>query len=137
MARENIHKLEDAITAIEELDRAGCLDQWREAFGHPPPKYLSPQFMRRVLIWELQNQMLGGLSAKTERQLKKIALGKTPTVTAKPGSHLVREWNGRTYQVEVVDGAYVMDGKTWRSLSALARHITGAHWSGPRFFGVR
>jgi len=49
----------------------------------------------------------------------------------------VREWNGRTYQVEVKDGAYVMDGKSWRSLSALAKHITGAHWSGPRFFGVQ
>ena len=57
-------------------------------------------------------------------------------MTAKPGSHFVREWNGRTYQVEVVDGGYTMDGKTWRSLSAIARHITGAHWSAPRFFGV-
>jgi hypothetical protein len=56
---------------------------------------------------------------------------------AKPGARLVREWNGRTYQVDVTDGGYVMDGKTWRSLSAIARHITGAHWSGPRFFGVQ
>ena len=54
-----------------------------------------------------------------------------------PGAHLVREWNGRTYQVEVVESGYVMDGKTWRSLSAIAKHITGAHWSGPRFFGVQ
>jgi hypothetical protein len=137
MATENTHKLEEAIAAIEALDRQVCLDQWRAAFGRPPPKYLSPQFMKRVLIWELQIQMLGGLSAKTERQLKQIASGKAPTAMAKPGSHLVREWNGRTYQVEVVDGGNVMDGKTWRSLSAIARHITGARWSGPRFFGVQ
>jgi len=130
-------KLEQAITDIELLDRPGCLDHWREVFGHPPPKYLSPQFMKRALIWELQNQMLGGLSAKTERQMKQIASGKAPTAMAKPGSHLVREWNGRTYQVEVIDGGYVMDGKTWQSLSAVARHITGARWSGPRFFGVQ
>ncbi len=122
---------------IEHLDRPGCLDRWREVFGRPPPKYLSPQFMKRVLIWELQNRELGGLSAKTERRLHQIALGKTPPATLKPGSHLVREWNGRTYQVEVVDGGFVMDGKTWRSLSAIAKHITGAHWSGPRFFGVQ
>ena len=129
--------LNQAISDIERLDRSGCLDRWREAFGGPPPKYLSPQFMKRVLIWNLQNDELDGLSAKTERRLKQIASGKAPPAKAKPGSHLVREWNGRTYQVEVVDGAYVMDGKTWRSLSALAKHITGAHWSGPRFFGVQ
>ncbi|MCG6901465.1 MAG: DUF2924 domain-containing protein [Rhodobacter sp.] len=118
------------------MERAGCLARWREIFGRSPPKYLSPQFMRRVLIWEVQTRILGGLSAKTERRIKQIASGKAPPARAKPGSHLVREWNGRTWQVEVVDGGYVMDGKTWRSLSAIARHITGAHWSGPRFFGV-
>ena len=53
-----------------------------------------------------------------------------------PGAHLVREWNGRTYQVEVVDGGYRMDGKIWPSLSAIAKHITGTTWSGPRFFGL-
>jgi len=90
-----------------------------------------------VLIWDLQNRVQGGISANTERRLKQIASGKTPLAKAMPGSHLVREWNGRTYQVEVVDGGYVMDGKVWRSLSAIARHITGAHWSGPRFFGVQ
>ncbi|WP_170478241.1 DUF2924 domain-containing protein [Ruegeria arenilitoris] len=122
---------------IEHLDRPGCLDQWREVFGRPPPKYVSPQFMKRVLIWEHQNRELGGLSVRTERRLQNIALGKAPPTALKPGSHLVREWNGRTYQVEVVDGGFLMDGKMWRSLSAIAKHITGAHWSGPRFFGVQ
>lgn len=118
------------------MDRTACLDHWRDAFGPPPPKYLSPQFMKRVLIWELQNRLLGRVSKKTERIMKQIAGGKTPPATAKPGSHLVREWNGRTYQVEVIGDGYVMDGKPYRSLSAVARHITGAHWSGPRFFGT-
>lgn len=54
----------------------------------------------------------------------------------RPGTHLVREWNGRTYQVDVVEYGYRLDGKEYRSLSAIARKITGAHWSGPRFFGV-
>lgn len=132
-----VERVEQAIAVIDQLDRRECLEHWREAFGRPPPKYLSPQFMKRVLIWELQNRMLGGLSTKTERRLKLIASGKAPSAAAKPGSHLVREWNGRTYQVEVVDGGFVMDGKAWRSLSAIARHITGARWSGPRFFGVQ
>ena len=100
-------------------------------------KYLSPQFMKRVLICEIQNQALGGVSLQTTRRLNQIASGKSLPATTKPGSRLIREWNGRTYQVEVVAGGYVMDGKTWRSLSAIARHITGARWSGPRFFGVQ
>lgn len=125
------------IAQVEVLDRAACLIRWRENFGRPPPKHLSPQFMKRVLIWEAQNRARGGVSAKTTRRLKQIASGKAVPTIARAGSHLVREWNGRTYQVEVKDGAYVMDGKSWRSLSALAKHITGAHWSGPRFFGVQ
>lgn len=126
----------ELIEEIKTLDRSGCLDRWRRVFGRSPPKYLSPQFMKRVLLWELQDRLLGGRSRRTELTLARIASGKASPAPAKPGSQLVREWNGRTYQVEVVDGGYVMDGKTWGSLSAIARHITGAHWSGPRFFGV-
>ena len=125
------------IAQIEAFDRVECLDRWKGTFGRPPPKHLSPQFMKRVLIWEAQNRALGSVSAKTTRRLRQIASGKAVPTAAKPGSHLVREWNGRTYQVEVKDGSYVMDGKSWRSLSAIAKHITGAHWSGPRFFGVQ
>ncbi len=93
--------------------------------------------MKRVLIWDMQNQRLGAVSAKTKRRLQQIASGKSSQTPVKPGSYLVREWNGRTYQVEVTEGGYLMDGKSWRSLSAIARHITGVHWSGPRFFGVQ
>jgi len=125
-----------AIAEIEGLDRTACQNRWQDMFERPPPKYLSPQFMQRVLIWQVQCQMLGGVSAKTERALKRLAAGKAPTTAAKAGSHLVREWNGRTYQVEVTGDGYLLDGKSWRSLSAVARHITGAHWSGPRFFGL-
>ena len=137
MSADNPGKLESLIADISAFDRAECLDRWKEVFGRPPPKYLSPQFMKRVLIWEIQNRALGGVSLTTTRRLNQIAFGKTLPTRTKPGSHLIREWNGRTYQVEVVEGGYVMDGKTWRSLSAIARHITGARWSGPRFFGVQ
>ncbi|MEM8580944.1 MAG: DUF2924 domain-containing protein [Pseudomonadota bacterium] len=122
---------------IAALDRPACIESWRETFGRPPPKHLSLKFMKRVLIWELQNLRLGGVSVKTKRRLQQIASGKSCPTQVKPGSHRVWEWNGRTYQVEVTDGGYLMDGKSWRSLSAIARHITGAHWSGPRFFGVQ
>ncbi len=137
MSNDGPGKLESLIADISAFDRAECLDRWREVFERPPPKYLSPQFMKRVLIWEIQNRALGGVSLNTTRRLNQIASGKTLPAMTKPGSHLIREWNGRTYQVEMVEGGYVMDGKTWRSLSAIARHITGARWSGPRFFGVQ
>jgi hypothetical protein len=136
MSSKRTEKAARSIEEIMALDRSGYLERWREVFGRLPPKYLSPKFMQRVLLWELQERMLGGVSRKTDRALARVAAGKASPTPAKPGSQLVREWNGRTYQVEVVDGGYVMDGKTWRSLSAIARHITGAHWSGPRFFGV-
>ena len=74
------------------------------------------------------------------RTLTKFATGEKAEVAIasrlRVGAHLVREWNGRTYQVHVVEGGFEMDGKTWRSLSAIAKHITGATWSGPRFFGL-
>ena len=60
----------------------------------------------------------------------------TPAGSVSAGTHLVREWNGRTYQVEVVDNGYRFDGKTYPSLTAITKRITGTHWSGPRFFGL-
>jgi hypothetical protein len=61
---------------------------------------------------------------------------KPSVLSIRAGTHLVREWNGRTYQVEALDKGFRLDGKTYRSLSAIAKKITGAHWSGPRFFGL-
>ncbi|WP_261391086.1 DUF2924 domain-containing protein [Roseovarius atlanticus] len=80
------------------------------------------------------------MSPATRKALTLVALGQ-PVAEAsrgslKPGAHLVREWNGRTYQVDVTDTGYHLDGRSLRSLSAIARHITGTNWSGPRFFGL-
>ena len=129
-------RLARQITDLEALDRAGCCERWQSVFGCPPPKHLSVVFLRDVLVWQLQCGRLGGLPPDVDRALKRVAAGRQATGTATPGTLLVREWNGRTYQVEVTEKGYVMDGRPWRSLSAIARHITGAHWSGPRFFGL-
>lgn len=66
----------------------------------------------------------------------RAALAPAPRPLPQPGTRLLREWNGRQHFVDVVDGGFVLDGKTYRSLSAIARQITGARWSGPRFFGL-
>lgn len=114
--------------------------EWEAVFGSPPPPYLSVPFMQKALIYEAHCKAQGGLPTATQRALRQIAAGKeiTDATPAKlsSGAHLVREWNGRTYQVQVTEGGFEMDGKTWRSLSAIAKHITGATWSGPRFFGL-
>ncbi len=136
MKASDTEVLSAIIMEIEEADRTDCLKHWRKVFGRSPPKYLSPRFIKRVLIWDAQCQLLGGVPAKTDRALRQIAAGKTPPVAVKPGAHLIREWNGRTYQVEVTRDGFVMGGKTYRSLTAIARRIAGAQWSGPRFFGL-
>lgn len=121
-------------------DRPTCLDAWRETFGAPPPKHLSTPFMLRAVAFEEQCVSEGRLSARTLRRLRAVArdgpVRQLSATSLKPGSHLMREWNGRTFQVEATCTGFVMDGKAYKSLSAIARKITGAHWSGPRFFGL-
>ena len=83
----------------------------------------------------------GGLPVSTRRALEQIAAGRAAKDVAvnpaKPGTHIVRDWNGRTYLLEVSRDRFEMDGRTWPSLSAIAKHITGTTWSGPRFFGLK
>jgi len=121
-------------------ERPQAIADWEEIFGSPPPPYLSVTFMRKAVAYEAQCRVSGGLPAATRRVLRQIAAGKPASDTEngrlRPGAHLVREWNGRTYQVEVIEGGFRMDGRTWPSLSAIAKHITGTTWSGPRFFGL-
>jgi hypothetical protein len=96
--------------------------------------------MVRAVAHARQCKAQGGLSAASERLLRSLAEGKGPnTMRARrltDGAQLDREWNGRTYRVDVVEGGYRFDGQVWTSLSAIARRITGTAWSGPRFFGL-
>ena len=120
--------------------RPELLARWEAAFGLAPPPYLSTAFMTKALAYQVQCKRAGGLPAPTRRALEQIASGKpVSTVSLNPtkvGTHYVREWNGRTYQVAVVAAGLEMDGRIWPSLSAIAKHITGTTWSGPRFFGL-
>jgi hypothetical protein len=122
------------------FSRSEQLAKWEAAFGLAPPPYLSIPFMTKALAYQAQCKRAGGLPAQTRRSLQQIAAGKpvkdVPMNAAKVGTHYVREWNGRTYQVAVVKDGFEMDGRIWLSLSAIAKHITGTIWSGPRFFGL-
>lgn len=140
--------IEGDVAAFETLDRDACIEAWQKQFGRKPPKHVSVQFMRRALAYEAQVKAHGGHSPAVRKALKRaLKDGRKPngkrgsampasSITLRPGTHLVREWNGRSYQVEVLEDGFQMDGKQYRSLSSIARKITGAHWSGPRFFGL-
>ena len=122
------------------MDHAACTKALAALPGITLPSRLRVQTLRRLLAYEIQARALGGLSPKEQRALKAIAGGKGAgdegATNPSAGTHLVREWNGRTYRVEVTDEGYVLDGTTYRSLSAVAKRITGTAWSGPRFFGL-
>jgi hypothetical protein len=132
---------------LAALNRATAVDlrtQWRRLYRAHPPKKLSRDLLELGVAWKLQERVLGGLSAVTRRQLAQLAqkldgrsdLAKARKVSLKPGARLVRAWGGETHEIVVVEDGFVWRGRTWRSLSAIARAMTGTRWSGPRFFGV-
>lgn len=127
-----------AVTDLEAMERPELLDLWREVFGRPAPKSLSRPFLCRFLAFELQSRRHGGLPARVKTALDKGpgARPRTAGPALKPGGRLLREWNGTTHVVDVTEDGFRWNGQTWRSLSVIARAITGAHWSGPRFFGI-
>jgi len=136
---------------FSDLDLPSCRRHWRKTFRHTPHKDLSVPFMRRVLAYEEQCKAYGGLPSDVKRAFKRLSKqvhndarrtvlpSSSPKLASSlsPGTQLVREWNGRTYQVEVVEDGFVLDGRNYKSLSAIAKKITGTQWSGPRFFGLQ
>lgn len=132
--------LATALSALESATSADLLDLWGNLIGSPPPKNLSAPFLRKALAFELQCQVHGGPRSRTLEDLGRIAAGGASHASVgarlRPGAKLVREWQGRTWAVEVIEGGFLMGGERYASLTALARKITGARWSGPRFFGL-
>ena len=127
------------VTELEAMDRAALIDAWSEIFGTPVPKRLSSPFLRRFLAFEIQARQFGGLPKGFAGKLAKATNEKADTKSPalKPGGRLIREWNGVTHAVDVVEGGFLWGGQRHSSLSAIARAITGARWSGPRFFGLK
>lgn len=142
-------------TVLETLARIGRMgtdelrDQWRALYGtEPPTSYAKAQLVRR-LGWRVQELRFGGLSDRARQRLRKIADGddlaggkkrppkprKRPTLAA--GTRLVRQWRGVEHVVTAMaDGGFEWDGRRYRTLSAVAKAMTGQHVSGPRFFGL-
>lgn len=131
--------LEARLGELECGSREALLPIWREVMKRPVPRRISREMLVRILAWHIQAQAIGGYDTSTRRRLKHAAKGRvTPRASArlKPGARLVREWNGVSHTVDIVEGGAIWQGQRYRSLSAVARAITGARWSGPRFFGL-
>lgn len=123
---------------IEVMGRAELARLWADLMGGEVPANMSQPMQRRFLAFELQARVEGGLSATLLARLERIAAGeeRKASPTMKPGARLLRAWNGVTHVVDVLPDGYLWNGTRHRSLSAIARAITGARWSGPRFFGI-
>jgi hypothetical protein len=127
------------VADIENMTRNELLDNWKAFYSEPAPYRISVSFMRQVLAFELQARQCGGLSKAFRKRLKFVASRKNhrrPRHALPISTRLVREWNGVPHVVEVTEQGFEWKGTTYKSLSAIAREITGAHWSGPRFFGL-
>ena len=127
----------DEIVALQTGSRKSLIEAWTETMGQPPPARLSRGMMAKILIVERQWDASGLSRASMVQRFKRvIAAAEQRPEPAGQGTRLVREWNGRQHIVDIVPDGYQWNEETYRSLSAIAKQITGAKWSGPRFFGV-
>lgn len=127
---------------LAELPPEALKEEWARRFGAPAP-LLSPELLRLGIGYKLQEQKYGGLSRSTRSLLRQIGWRGEGSTAAKPlprkltpGTRLVRDWHGVGHTVTVLADGFEYDAKHWTSLTAIAKAITGAHWNGPRFFGL-
>ncbi len=138
---------EDAVAArlraLEGMTYDRLRTEWRRLYRAHPPKRVARDLLVLGVAWKIQEQAFGGLGAATTRRLADLAttmaqggdLARCRVARLKPGAKLIREWRGETHTVIVLEDGFEWRGKR-RSLSVIAKLITGAHWSGPRFFGL-
>ncbi len=132
------------LQALEELDYDALRAEWRRLYRAPPPKRVSRGLLKLGVAWKVQERAYGGLRAATKRRLADLAktverngdVTRNRVARLKPGAKLIREWQGEIHTVIVLEDGFEWRGTQWRSLSAIAREITGVHWSGPRFFNL-
>ena len=133
-------RLEKELAVLATMTPEQLRARW-SAVGEGAAPTVPTGLLRRLVAHRLQERRHGRLSSSMARELERALAGEPPAQagqrpTLTPGSRLIREWNGRTIAVEVRDDGFVWDDRSYRSLSQIAREVTSAHWSGPRFFGL-
>lgn len=135
--------LDQQLTALEDLDIAALRQRWRAFYPNEAPGLMSRELLRLAVGYKLQEQVFGGLGRRTQLGLAAFKTGSKAgrAITAqvpKSGTKFIREWQGTVHEVLTLeDGKFAYRGKTYKSLTLIARFITGTHQSGPRFFGLR
>jgi hypothetical protein len=134
-------RIDDHLVRLATLSPAALRDEWQMVFGEAAPD-LPPSLLRRALAHREQEQAYGGLPAAVQRMLDMLSRDPStksfePKIRLKPGTRLLREWNGKLHTVQVTSDGLLFEERRYTSLSHIARDITGAHWSGPRFFGLQ
>src|ERR1700730_4044669 len=143
MASVDTRAIEGEIDRIRSLGLEELRREWRR-LNHAEPPRISRDLLVLALGYRLQEIAHGGLGQADRRKLQTMAkalrtpgrVGPTPSLSLKPGARLVREWGGRTHNVTVTEDGFEYAGANYPSLTKIAKKITGAHWSGPRFFGL-
>jgi len=132
-------KIEDRLAVLMTMPAAALRQEWERVYSSPAPS-ISDDLLRHGIAYRIQERARGGLSRAAASALRCSGNTTTPTVmrpTLKPGTQLIRSWNGRTISVLVQEQGFLFDGEHHSSLSAIARQVTGTSWSGPRFFGLK
>src|SRR5438874_1982706 len=135
----------EALLRLPTLGLGELRQQWRVLYKAEASPYLSRELLLRAVAYRMQEVALGGLRPERQRQLRQIAeqfnqtgeIRRRTRLELKLGTRLVREWQGRTYEVLVLDEGFSWQSTHYGSLSAVARKITGTPWSGPLFFGLK
>jgi hypothetical protein len=138
-------RLVSDLASLPSLTRDALMGRWREVYGSEPPARLGRDLLMRAIAYRLQERAEGDLSASARRTLAQaVEDGGTNRAEhaslarqVKPGARLLREWHGVTHEVVILDDGVLFRGKRCRSLSEVARMITGSRWSGPTFFGLK
>jgi len=138
--------LSEELASLPALGPERLKARWRALYGTEPPSRISEDLLRRAVAYRLQERALGGLKPSTRRLLQRVAedgrsrrsaASATPARKLRPGAVLIREWQGTTHQVTALEDGVLFRGERHRSLSEVARKITGSRWSGPLFFGLK
>jgi hypothetical protein len=136
--------LEEQLAELSGMTPAQLRAKWRECWRKPAPD-IGPDLLRRGIAWKLQSRVQGNLPSRIRRELERTAerlrrgeaLISLSRPSLKPGTRLVRQWQGRVHHVLVLDEGYEYDARRFSSLTQVATAITGTHWSGPSFFGLK
>jgi Protein of unknown function (DUF2924) len=134
--------IENEIRSLTTMDLVDLRARWKAVHRRAPPPGLYRDLMVRSLAYKLQAEAYGDLDLQTKKMLAKLAKGDCSALDPekpllKPGTILVREWGKTLHHITVLDKGFSWNGKTYPSLSASARAITGTNWNGYAFFGLK